>query len=154
MKIQIASSPSEIELARTLFREYQKSLGIDLCFQGFEIEMAGLPGQYAPPEGRLYLAFEADQAMGCAAFRRIESGVCELKRLYVRPAYRGRGLGRRLALEAVKDAREIGYGRMRLDTLPSMLPALDLYRALGFKPIEPYNNNPVEGAVFLELNLR
>lgn len=154
MKILIATSASEIEHTRTLFREYQSSLGIDLCFQNFESELASLPGKYASPEGRLYLALDANQAVGCAALRRIDIGVCELKRLYVRPSHRGRGIGRQLALEAVKDAQEIGYGRMRLDTLPSMLPALDLYRALGFKPIKPYNNNPVDGALFLELSLR
>ena len=153
MKIHIAESPGEIKLIRRLFREYQNSLGIDLCFQNFESELAHLPGKYRPPDGRLYLAWEGDQAVGCAGLRKIEEGVCELKRLYVQPSHRGRGIGRQLALEAVKDAREIGYGRMRLDTLPSMLPALELYRALGFKPIATYTDNPVEGALFLELTL-
>ncbi|MEJ2008253.1 MAG: GNAT family N-acetyltransferase [Acidobacteriota bacterium] len=154
MNIHIAESPGDIELIRKLFREYQNSLGIDLCFQNFESELASLPGKYGPPGGRLYLAWEGDQAAGCAGRRKIEEGVCELKRLYVRPSHRGRGIGRQLALKVVKDAGEIGYGRMRLDTLPSMLPALELYRALGFKPIAPYINNPVEGALFLELALR
>ncbi len=153
MHIRIAGSAEDLGLVRKLFREYQNSLGIDLCFQNFESEMAGLPGKYAQPEGRLYLAFEDEQVAGCAGLRKIEEGVCELKRLYVRPLYRGRGIGRRLTFQAVEDAREIGYGRMRLDTLPSMGGARELYRNLGFKPIAPYTNNPVEGALFLELTL-
>jgi ribosomal protein S18 acetylase RimI-like enzyme len=153
MNIRGAESAEDIELVRGLFREYQISLVIDLCFQNFEVELAKLPGKYAPPEGRLYLAFEEGQAVGCAGIRKIEAGVCELKRLYVPPAFRGRGIGRRLALQAVNDAREIGYGRVRLDTLPSMQRAQELYKSLGFRPIAPYTNNPVVGAVFLELRL-
>jgi putative acetyltransferase len=154
MNIRAAVSAEDIELVRGLFREYQISLGIDLCFQNFEVEMAHLPGKYAPPEGRLYLAFEEEQAVGCAGIRKIEEGVCELKRLYVPPAFRGRGIGRLLAIQAVNDARVIGYGRMRLDTLPPMQRAQELYKSLGFRPIAPYTNNPVAGAVFLELKLR
>lgn len=108
MHIRIAGSPEDLELVRKLFRECQNSLGIDLCFQNFESELAGLPGRYAPPEGRLFLAFEDEQVAGCAGLRKIEEGVCELKRLYVRPLYRGQAIGRRLTFQAVNDAREIG----------------------------------------------
>lgn len=153
MHIRTAASAEDVELIRKLFREYQNSLGIDLCFQDFDNELAQLPGKYQPPEGRLYLAFEGEQVAGCAGLRKIDEGVCELKRLYVRPLYRGQGMGRRLTIQAVNDAREIGYGRMRLDTLPAMGRAQELYRNLGFKPIAPYTNNPVEGALFLELTL-
>jgi GNAT superfamily N-acetyltransferase len=154
MNIRTAKSTEEIELVRWLFREYQTSLDIDLRFQNFESELAQLPGKYGPPEGRLYLAFEGEQPVGCAGFRKIEAGVCELKRLYVTPVFRGQGIGRQLAIQAVNEAYEIGYQRMRLDTLPSMGRAQELYRTLGFKPIAPYTNNPVEGALFLELRLR
>lgn len=154
MRIRTAVSAEDIEVIRKLFREYQNSLGIDLGFQNFESELAELPGKYAPPEGRLYLAFEDQQVVGCAGLRKIEDDVCELKRLYVPPRNRGRGIGRQLALQALNDAREIGYGRMRLDTLPSMGPAQEMYRTLGFKPIAPYTNNPIEGTLFLELRLR
>ena len=154
MNIRIATSAEDVEIVRKLFREYQTSLGIDLCFQNFEVELAGLPGKYAPPEGRLYLAFEDHQAAGCAGLRKIEEGVCELKRLYVQPLYRGCGIGRRLTFQAVNDAREIGYDRMLLDTLPSMDRALGLYRDLGFRPVAAYTSNPVEGALFMELKLR
>ena len=153
VRIYPAESAGDIELIRELFREYQNSLGIGLCFQNFENELAALPGKYAAPDGRLYLAFDGNQAVGCAGLRKIEDGVCELKRLYVRTAYRGRGVGRHLALEVLQDARKIGYSRLRLDTLPSMRRAQELYRSLGFKPIPPYTNNPLEGAQFLELDL-
>lgn len=153
MDISIAASAEDIGIIRGLFREYQSSLEIDLCFQNFEGELASLPGKYAPPDGRLYLAWEGDQGVGCAGLRKIAEGICELKRLYVQPSHRGRGIGRQIALEALKDAHQIGYGRVRLDTLPSMGRAQELYRNLGFKPIAPYTNNPVAGAVFLELEL-
>jgi putative acetyltransferase len=144
----------DIDLARELFREYATSLGLDLEFQGFSEELATLPGAYAPPRGRLLLAWEEGEAAGCVALRPIEPGICEMKRLYVRPAYRGAGLGRRLAERIVREAREAGYGRMRLDTLPAMAGAQALYQALGFRSIPPYRANPIDGAVFLELTLR
>jgi GNAT superfamily N-acetyltransferase len=144
---------NEIEIVRELFREYADSIGGDVCFQGFEKELAGLPGEYAPPGGRLYLAYVMDAAAGCVCLRKIEEEICEMKRLYVRPLYRGKGVGRKLVLELVKDGRRLGYSKMRLDTLPSMKRAQELYRAMGFKPIDAYRENPVGGALFLELNL-
>jgi carbonic anhydrase len=148
-----AQSNEHIETIRRLFLEYAGSLGIDLGFQDFDNELAGLPGAYAPPDGRLYLAIEGTRPAGCSGIKKISTELCELKRLYVCPLFRGKGIGRHLVLAAVKDAREIGYKKMRLDSLPSMRRALDLYRSMGFKPIEPFYNNPVAGAVFLELNL-
>jgi putative acetyltransferase len=143
-----------IGVARELFREYAASLGFDLEFQGFSKELATLPGSYAPPLGQLLLAWEREEAAGCVALRPIDPAICEMKRLYVRPAYRGRGLGRRLAERIVREARDAGYGTMRLDTLPAMAGARALYHTLGFRPIPPYRPNPIEGAVFLELTLR
>ncbi len=154
MKVVVATSTEDVERARTLFREYERSLGIDLCFQGFEQELAGLPGAYAPPKGRLLLAVEGDTLAGCVALRPLGGDACEMKRLYVRPGFRGRRLGRLLAEAVIVEARAIGYARMRLDTLPSMKEAIALYRALGFAEIAPYTANPVPGALFMELDLR
>lgn len=139
---------------RELFREYAARLDVDLCFQGFEQELAELPGRYAPPSGRLVLARDGVTFAGCAALRRIADGVCEMKRLYVRPAFRKSGLGRRLAGEIIAAARAIGYERMRLDTLSSMTPAMALYESLGFQRIPAYYHNPAGNAVFFELKLR
>ncbi len=143
----------ELNDVRALFREYADSLGIDLCFQNFEKELTDLPGDYAPPSGRLLVAADETQLAGCVALRRVDDRVCEMKRLYVPPAYRGAGLGRKLAKAAVAAAREIGYREMRLDTLPSMKEAIKLYHSLGFAEIPPYRFNPVQGVKYMELAL-
>jgi ribosomal protein S18 acetylase RimI-like enzyme len=138
---------------RRLFEEYAASLGLDLCFQGFSEELAGLPGNYAPPGGRLLLALQNGKPAGCVALRPLEPAVCEMKRLYVRPSFRAHGIGRILIDRVVQEARQAGYHQMRLDTLPSMSAAQALYRRFGFQEIPPYHNNPIAGAVFLELQL-
>ena len=146
------NSTEEIEQARGLFREYEAWIEVDLCFQSFEKELADLPGKYAPPDGRLLLAYHDGQLAGCVALRKIEDGVCEMKRLFVRPAFHGKGLGRNLLEAILSEARDLAYKRMRLDTLPPrMNKAIGLYRAFGFREIEPYYDNPVPGALFMEL---
>lgn len=138
---------------RALFREYADSLGFDLAFQDFEAELRSLPGDYAPPAGRMLLATDGAAVAGCVGLRPLAEGVCEMKRLYVRPAFRGCGAGRDLAEAIVREARSIGYRHMRLDTVPWMKAAIALYKALGFVEIEAYRHNPIEGAKFLELAL-
>jgi ribosomal protein S18 acetylase RimI-like enzyme len=152
-QLQQAQSAAEIAEARRLFMEYAAAVGIDLCFQNFDEELSTLPGAYARPEGRLLLARVETAVAGCIALRKMGDTACEMKRLYVRPAFRSRSVGRDLAHAIIREARTIGYRRMLLDTLPLMTDALRLYRALGFREIEPYYHNPVEGALFMELEL-
>ena len=153
-RIDPAQGEGDLADVRALFREYADSLGIDLEFQGFEAELAGLPGDYASPRGRLLIARDGDRVLGCAALRPLGSDVCEAKRLYVRPEARGTGLGRHLTDALIREARAIGYARLCLDTLPGMTQAIALYRSLGFRPITAYRYNPVEGTLFLEKDLR
>jgi GNAT superfamily N-acetyltransferase len=149
-----AESPAQVAQARELFLEYAQSLGVDLCFQNFEQELAGLPGHYAPPSGRLLLAEYDGQLAGCAALRQWQPGVCEMKRLYLRPSFRGKGLGRVIAETIIAQARNAGYQHMRLDTIePIMKDAVEMYRKLGFKEIAPYRANPIAGAIYMELQL-
>ncbi len=142
-----------IDDVRAIFLEYAEWLGFDLCFQGFDQELADLPGGYSPPAGRLFLAVIEDRIAGCVALRKLDPDVCEMKRLYVRPAFRGQGLGKVLATAAIDEARKIGYERMRLETLPSMTAAVGLYQSLGFVDAEPDRYNPIEGARYMELVL-
>jgi putative acetyltransferase len=149
-----AESPAHISQARELFLEYAQSLGFSLCFQNFDQELAGLPGHYAPPHGRLFLATYDDQLAGCVALRKLEPQICEMKRLYLRPQFRGKGLGLALADGIIAEARHIGYQRMRLDTVePVMKDAVAMYRKIGFQEIEPYCPNPIAGALYMELRL-
>jgi GNAT superfamily N-acetyltransferase len=155
MKLFQAQTTEDIETARQLFREYSDWLQIDLCFQNFEKELAGLPGDYAAPHGRLLLAYDNSHLVGCVALRRIDQGVCEMKRLFLREEFRGRGLGRQLIQAIIQEAKQAGYEHMRLDTLPPrMNDAIALYEYYGFKQIAPYYDNPVAGAIFMELDLR
>ncbi|HVK55000.1 MAG TPA: GNAT family N-acetyltransferase [Burkholderiales bacterium] len=154
-KIEIvhAGSSRQIEQVRTLFIEYAQSLGFSLCFQGFDEELAGLPGKYAPPSGRLLLALRDGQPAGCVGLRVLDDRVCEMKRLYVRPECRGLQIGRLLADAIIKEAKAIGYSAMRLDRLRSMTTAKSIYQSFGFREIPPYYNNPLEGVEYLELRL-
>ena len=145
-------APEDMAHVRRLFRAYADWLEVDLCFQGFERELAELPGCYAPPAGRLLIARMGGEVAGCVGLRPLEPGVCEMKRLWVEPGFAGRGIGRALAERIVTDARQIGYRRMRLDTLPARMPAAQhLYASLGFREIPAYYHNPLPGVVMLEL---
>jgi putative acetyltransferase len=149
-----AESQEQIAAIRELFLEYAQSLSFSLCFQSFDKELAGLPGDYAPPDGRMLLATSEGQAAGCVALHRIEDGICEMKRLYVRPQFRGKGLGKALAERVINEARAIGYEKLRLDTVESeMRAAVAMYRQLGFREIAPYRPNPIDGALYMELEL-
>ena len=143
----------KVKVVRELFQEYGDSLGFDLCFQNFKEELESLPGEYSPPAGSLLLAASGGGATGCVALRRIDNSTCEMKRLYVRPAFRGRGVGGELCRRIIAASLELGYSSMRLDTLASMSAAVELYRSLGFREIKQYRYNPIEGAVFMELRL-
>jgi putative acetyltransferase len=153
LKIKRVGARQEIQQVRQLFLEYAGSLGFDLDFQDFTNELSGLPGDYTPPKGRLLLGVKDGRVAGCVAMRKVSGQTCEMKRLYVRPEFRGQGIGRRFALAIIGEARKSGYKQMRLDTVPSMKEATFLYRSLGFKEIEPYRYNPVRGALFMELSL-
>jgi putative acetyltransferase len=154
VKFLQAGSTAQIAQARQLFLEYAQSLGFSLCFQNFDDELAGLPGDYAPPRGRLLLTEFDGQLAGCVALHPLQSDICEMKRLYLRPQFRGKGLGRVLAEHIIIEAGAIGYKRMRLDTVePVMKDAVAMYRRLGFREIAPYCANPVAGAMYMELEL-
>jgi GNAT superfamily N-acetyltransferase len=150
MRVFTAKTLDEIGQIRVLFREYEAFLNVDLCFQRFEEELRTLPGDYAPPTGRLLLATIQEHAAGCVALRALEPGICEMKRLFVRPHYRGNHIGRKLVERIIEEAYLIGYSRMRLDSLRHLDAALKLYTSLGFQEIAPYYNNPLPDVVYLE----
>jgi putative acetyltransferase len=153
LAIREAGDPADIEKARELLLEYQRSLGVDLCFQGFDVELATLPGRYARPTGRLLLAIDGVSILGVAALRALDGGDCEMKRLFVRSQGRGLGLGRLLATTLIDEAGRAGYRRMLLDTLPGMREAQSLYRSMGFSEIAPYCTNPISGTLYMALDL-
>jgi GNAT superfamily N-acetyltransferase len=148
------AQPEDLAGVRGLIEEYVRSLGVDLGFQEIETELSDLAAAYAPPRGGILVGVAGGQLAGCVALRPLEPGTCEMKRLYVRPPFRRTGLGKRLAVAAIEKARDLGYDRMRIDTLPQMQAARRLYAELGFRTIEPYRFNPVEGTAFMELALR
>lgn len=153
LKLIQAATGKEIEQARLLLREYAETFNHHPCFRSFERELVDLPGDYAPPAGRLYLAYWDEELAGCIALRKLQEGICEMKRLYVKPDFRGRGIGKSLALRLIEDAKAMGYSSMCLDTLPVMQHAAALYHALGFEEIEPYYPEAIEGAICMELGL-
>jgi len=153
MLIRKAESKSEIDQVRMLFMEYREFLGEHLEFQDFDRELESLPGEYSRPEGELLIALDGERVVGCVAVRRIDQDICEMKRLFVRPEYRGEGIGRKLAEKIIDSARDLGYGLMRLDTLDRLTEAMGLYRSLGFREIGPYYKNPLSGVVYWELSL-
>jgi putative acetyltransferase len=147
-------SESQIEQVRQLFLEYARSLGFSLCFQNFDQELANLPGDYSPPHGKLLLAEFEGELAGCVALHKLENEICEMKRLYLRPQFRGKGLGRALATRIIAEARDLGYSRLRLDTVESaMQDAVAMYLKLGFRKIDPYCENPMPSALYMELVL-
>ena len=152
-KIVRAESGEALEVVENLFAEYARSLDFDLCFQDFDMELGSLPGDYAAPSGALILALEGEEAVGCVALRRIDESTCEMKRLYVRPTHRGKGIGRSMAERIIRIAQDLGYRSMKLDTVPGMIEANALYHSLGFAATEPYRFNPLDGCLFYELRL-
>lgn len=153
MNIKIVNATHLVDEVRILFNEYQKSLGVDLCFQDYEMELLSLPGKYDYPDGRLYLITVDEQLAGCIALRRFDAQCCEMKRLYVRPSFRGLRLGQRLVDKIIDDAKIIGYQEMVLDTLASLESAVSLYRKLGFEEVSPYYPNPLEDVLYFKLKL-
>jgi ribosomal protein S18 acetylase RimI-like enzyme len=153
-EIQTAVLPDEIPVIKGLFQEYADSLSFELDFQDFREELETLPGKYAPPMGSILVARENGETVGCVAVRPLSESLCEMKRLYVKPAHRGKSLGRELALAIIEESKRLGYKVMRLDTVVEMKEASALYRALGFQPIDPYCYNPLPGAMYFELKLR
>jgi len=154
MELIQATTEEQIEAARELFKEYAAGLAIDMCFQSFDHELQTLPGKYATPDGRLLLVYAKDELAGCIALRKLDDRTCEMKRLFLRPEFRGKGYGRTMIDKLIEEAREIGYQRMVLDTLPGKMDAaIALYRELGFEEIPAYYYNPLEGALYLERNL-
>ena len=149
-----AKTVAHFNTARRLFKEYEDFLGVDLCFQDFEKELTGLPGKYAQPQGALFLALVDEKAAGCVAVRKFETNICEMKRLYIRPSYRGQKMGRMLAEKIIDKAIRIGYSTMLLDTLTPLKEAMALYQSLGFRKREPYYHNPLPGVVYWELDLK
>jgi GNAT superfamily N-acetyltransferase len=149
-----AETAEQIEQARGLFREYEASINLDLCFQSFDEELANLPGKYAAPDGRLFLAFSDERLAGCIALRKLEDGICEMKRLFVRDRFRGQKIGVRLIEKLFEEARRIGYRKMRLDTFPAKMgKAVGLYESYGFYTIPAYYHNPFGETLFMEKNL-
>lgn len=154
MHFELATSEPLLTQARKIMGEYQVSLGVDLCFQNFEQEMLDLPGKYVPPEGRLYLSYVDEKLIGCVALRPLQELQCEIKRLYVRPEFRGQSYGKELLEKVLSEAGNIGYLQVFLDTLPTMAAAQKLYYSFWFRKIEPYYFNPIEGTVFMRLDLQ
>jgi putative acetyltransferase len=154
MNVYPATTPEDIENTRTLFEEYAETLGFSLCFQNFDQELANLPGKYSPPDGRLLLVSSQGKLAGCIALRRHDNESCEMKRLFVRPEFRGEGIGRVLVDTIIEEARTIGYQKMCLDTVPGKMDkAIGLYEAKGFRDVAPYYDNPVAGTRYLSLDL-
>lgn len=153
MGYEIKPAYDRLDEVRTLFREYHKMLGIDLGFQNFDEELATLPGKYLPPDGRLYVIYLEDKLAGCIALRRYDATRCEMKRLFVRPQFRGLRLGRILAERIIEDAKAIGYQAMVLDTLKTLESAVTMYRRMGFEEIAPYYDNPLKDVLYFQLTL-
>lgn len=154
LQISHIRNDNDIATVRELFREYEDKMGLDLCFQGFEAELASLPGNYAEPSGRLLIAAIDDSVAGCIALKKVDAETCEMKRLFVREEFRGQRIGIALIERLIADAREIGYKRLRLDTFPPIMSkAVELYRSYGFREIEPYNSDPHPDLLFMEMDL-